>query len=41
MKSLMTFTNPEVTMGAKDADEYSRDVTTARRVRATIEALCK
>ena len=41
VKSLMTFTNPEVTMGAKDADEYSRDVTTARRVRATIEALCK
>ena len=41
VKSLMTFTNPEVTMGDKDADEYSRDVTTARRVRATIEALCK
>ena len=40
VKSLMTFTNPEVTMGDKNADEYSRDVTTARRVQATIEAVC-
>lgn len=41
VKSRMLFTNPEVTMGNKDADEYTRDVTTSRRVRATIEALCK
>lgn len=40
VKSQMIFTNPEVTMGDKDADEYTRDVTTARRVRNTIEALC-
>lgn len=40
VKSQMIFTNPEVTMGDKDADEYTRDVTTARRVRKTIEALC-
>lgn len=40
VKSRMLFTNPEVTMGSKDADEYTRDVTTSRRVRTTIEALC-
>lgn len=41
IKSKMAFTNPEVTMGNANVDEYTRDITTARRVRATIEALCK
>lgn len=40
-KSLMTFSNPEVYMGDKDADEDSYPVTSARRVQATIAACLK
>lgn len=36
--SLMTYSNPEVYMGNKDADEDSYPVTSAERVRATIRA---
>ena len=36
--SLMTYSNPEVYMGDKDADEDSYPVTSAERVRATIRA---
>ena len=38
-KSLMQYSNPEVYMGAKGADEESLDYTTAARVRKTIAAL--
>lgn len=38
-KSLMVFSNPDVYMGAKDADEDTILVTTAQRVRATIGQL--
>lgn len=36
----MLLRNEEVAMGSKDADEYTRMVTTARRVRATIAQIC-
>ena len=35
----MKYSNPEVLMGSADVDEYVRDVTTAERVRRTIEQL--
>ncbi|MBR1468759.1 MAG: copper homeostasis protein CutC [Prevotella sp.] len=38
-RSQMVFTNPDVYMGAKDADEDTILVTTAERVRATIAQL--
>lgn len=38
VRSAMRLRNPEVTMGG-EIDEYARPVTTARRVRATVEAL--
>ena len=37
--SAMRLRNDEVKMGSSEADEYSRMVTTARRVRATIAQL--
>ena len=40
-KSLMKFSNPDVYMGAKNADEDTILVTSAERVRATIELLEK
>ena len=39
VKSLMRYSNPEVYMGAKGADEESLDYTTPERVRKTIAAL--
>lgn len=39
VKSLMQYSNPEVYMGAKGADEESLDYTTPERVRKTIAAL--
>lgn len=38
--SRMTYNNPSVYMGAKDADEDILHFTSAERVRATIEACC-
>lgn len=38
-RSAMRFSNPEVLMGSADVDEYTRNVTTAERVRRTIEQL--
>ena len=38
-KSAMTFSNPDVYMGAKGADEESVDITSAERVRNTIAQL--
>ena len=35
----MTFSNPDVYMGAKGADEESVDITSAERVRNTIAQL--
>lgn len=39
VKSRMKLANPDVLMGAAGVDEYTRQVTTAARVRATIERL--
>ena len=39
VKRLMSYSNPEVYMGAKGADEESLDYTTPERVRKTIAAL--
>lgn len=39
VKSTMTFSNPDVYMGAKGADEESVDITSAERVRNTIAQL--
>lgn len=39
VKSAMTFSNPDVYMGAKGADEESVDITSAERVRNTIAQL--
>ena len=38
-KSHSLLRNPEVAMGAAGVDEYTREVTTAARVRRTIAAL--
>lgn len=35
----MRYSNPEVKMGSDSINEYTREITTAQRVRRTIEAL--
>lgn len=41
VKSKMMFSNPDVYMGAKDADEDTLNITSAERVANTIAQLCK
>ena len=35
----MRFSNPEVKMGSDSINEYTREITTAQRVKRTINAL--
>ena len=39
IKSAMRFSNPEVKMGSDSINEYTREITTAQRVKRTIDAL--
>ena len=39
IESAMRYSNPEVKMGSDSINEYTREITTAQRVRRTIEAL--
>ena len=41
VKSQMLFSNPDVYMGAKDADEDTLNITSSQRVAHTIEACLK